>query len=72
MQKQILHELHKREVRRKLIIGLSSLVAVFCFGYFGIYYYFNARTSMDYDIKPVFSSRTCWTNIKLYMKRIKS
>lgn len=49
MQKQILHELHKREVRRKLIIGLSSLVAVFCFGYFGIYYYFNARTSMDYE-----------------------
>ena len=49
MQKQILHELHKREVRRKLSIGLSSLVAVFCFGYFGIYYYFNARTSMDYE-----------------------
>ena len=49
MQKQILHELHKREVSRKLIIGLSSLVAVFCFGYFGIYYYFNARTSMDYE-----------------------
>ncbi len=36
-------------MRRKLIIGLSSLVAVFCFGYFGIYYYFNARTSMDYE-----------------------
>ena len=49
MQKQILYELHKRERRRKLIIALSSLVAVFCFGYFGIYYYFSARTTMDYE-----------------------
>ena len=47
MQKQILYELHKRERRRKMIIALSSLVAVFCFGYFGIYYYFSDRPTME-------------------------
>ena len=49
MQKQILGELKKRERRRRLIVGLASLVAVACFGYFGIYYFYSARTSMDYE-----------------------
>lgn len=49
MQKQILIEMKKREKRRKLIVALSSLVAVLCFGYFGVYYFFAARTSMDYE-----------------------
>ena len=49
MQKQILIELRKQEKRRKLIIVFSSLVAVLCFGYFGVYYFFAARTSMDYE-----------------------
>ncbi len=49
MQKQILIELRKQEKRRKLIVVLSSLVAVLCFGYFGVYYFFAARTSMDYE-----------------------
>ena len=49
MQKQILKELKKQEKRRKLIVILASLVAVACFGYFGIYYFFSARTSMDYE-----------------------
>ena len=49
MQKQILIEMKKREKRRKLIVVLSSLVAVLCFGYFGVYYFFAARTSMDYE-----------------------
>ena len=48
MQKQILEELKRREKRRKLIIAAASLVAVICFGYFGIYYFFSIRTSMDY------------------------
>ena len=49
MQKQILIEMKKTEKRRKLIVALSSLVAVLCFGYFGVYYFFAARTSMDYE-----------------------
>ena len=49
MQKEILRELKKRERRRKLIVILCSVVAVACFGYFGVYYYFSDRTQMDYE-----------------------
>lgn len=48
MQKQILSELKKQERRRKLIIIAASLVAVLCFGYFGLYYYNSAKTDADY------------------------
>ncbi len=49
MQEQILSELKKQERRRKLLIALASLVAVLCFGYFGIYYYYTGRTAADYE-----------------------
>lgn len=49
MQEQILEELKKQEKRRKLIVAVASVVAVLCFGYFGIYYFYSARTSMDYN-----------------------
>ena len=49
MQKQILAELKRQERQRKLVIALASLVAVACFAYFGVYYFFNARTNMDYE-----------------------
>ncbi len=49
MQKEILRELKKRERRRKLTVILCSVVAVACFGYFGVYYYFSDRTQMDYE-----------------------
>lgn len=49
MQKEILNELKKREKRRKLAVVICSLVAVLCFGYFGIYYYFSDRTQADYE-----------------------
>lgn len=48
MQQQILDVIKKRERRRKLVVGLASLVAVGSFAYFGVYYYFAARTSADY------------------------
>lgn len=48
MQKQILDELKKQEKRRKLIVLLASVVAAICFGYFGIYYFFVARTGAEY------------------------
>ena len=48
MQRAILDELKKREIRRKLTIVLCSAVAVACFAYFGVYSYFADRTEMDY------------------------
>ncbi|MDE7332393.1 MAG: class B sortase [Lachnospiraceae bacterium] len=49
MQKQILGELKKREKRRKLIVALASMVAVCSFAYFGVYYFYSARTNMEYE-----------------------
>ena len=49
MQKQIISELKKQEKRRKVIVVLASVVAVACFGYFGVYYFYTARTNMDYQ-----------------------
>lgn len=49
MQKEILRELKKRENHRKLIVVLCSVVAVACFGYFGVYYYFSDRTQANYE-----------------------
>lgn len=48
MRKEILAELKKRDKRRRLTVVLCSIIAVVCFGYFGIYYYFSDRTQMDY------------------------
>lgn len=49
MQQQILAEIKRRERRRKLVVGIASIVAVGSFAYFGVYYYFSARTSADYS-----------------------
>lgn len=49
MQKQILEELRRQEKKRRLIVILASAVAVLCFGYFGIYYFYSIRTNMKYD-----------------------
>lgn len=49
MQKVILKEIKKREKRRKLLVILCGLIAIGCFGYFGVYSYFADRTQMDYE-----------------------
>lgn len=49
MQREIKAQLLAREKRRKWILAACSLVAVICFGYFGIYYYFLERTTADYE-----------------------
>lgn len=49
MQKAILEEVKKREKRRKLLVVLCSIIAVGCFGYFGVYSYFAERTQVDYE-----------------------
>ena len=49
MQKQILLELKKREKKRKLVVTICSLLAVACFGYFGLYHYFGNRTENTYS-----------------------
>ncbi len=49
IEKEALKELQKAEKLRKKIMILASIVAVASLGYFFVYYYFSARTSMDYD-----------------------
>ena len=49
MQKQILNELKKQEKRRKMIVILASVVAIACFGYFGVYYFYADRTNRSYE-----------------------
>ena len=49
MQEQILGELKRQEKKRKTIVILASVVAALCFGYFGVYYFYSARTSAEYN-----------------------
>ncbi|MDE7018287.1 MAG: class B sortase [Lachnospiraceae bacterium] len=49
MQKEIKAVLQKKERRRKAIVILCSLVALVCFGYYGVYYYFAERTQSNYE-----------------------
>ncbi|MCR4850086.1 MAG: class B sortase [Lachnospiraceae bacterium] len=44
-----LEELKKKEKRRKSLILLAALVAVFSLGYFAIYNYMSTRTDVDYN-----------------------
>ena len=49
MQKEILAQIKKRDRRRRLLVILFSVVAVGCFGYFGVYSFFVERNEMDYE-----------------------
>lgn len=49
MQKEIKDVLKKREKRRKLIVALCSIIALGCFGYYGVYYYYAEKTQADYN-----------------------
>ena len=49
MQKEILAQLKKRDRRRRLLVILCGVVAVGCFGYFGVYSFFVERNEMDYE-----------------------
>ena len=49
IEKEAIKELQKAEKMRKRIMILASIVAVASLGYFFVYYYFSARTNMDYD-----------------------
>ena len=49
MQKQVKIELRKREKRRRFIMVTASVVAVACFGYFGIYSFYAVRTGISYE-----------------------
>jgi sortase B len=49
MQKEILAQIKKRDRRRRLLVILCSVVAVGCFGYFGVYSFFVERNEMDYE-----------------------
>lgn len=49
LKQQIFIELKKREKRRKITVVICSLMAVLCFGYFGLYYYYIGRTQGTYS-----------------------
>ncbi len=42
-------ELKRQESRRRWTLLVCAAVAVVCLGYFGVYTYFNLRTSRDYE-----------------------
>ena len=49
MQKEIIAVLKKKERNRKLLIALCSVIAIGCFGYFGVYYYFAQKNQSEYN-----------------------
>ena len=49
MQEQILGELKRQEKKRRIIVILASIVAALSFGYFGVYYFYSARTNAEYS-----------------------
>lgn len=49
MQEQILGELKRQEKKRRTIVILASIVAALSFGYFGVYYFYSARTNAEYN-----------------------
>ncbi|MCH5249168.1 MAG: class B sortase [Lachnospiraceae bacterium] len=49
MQKEILAVLKQNERKRKLLIALCAIIAVGCFGYYGVYYYFAEKNQSEYD-----------------------
>ena len=48
MQQEIKAELKKRETKRKLLVAACMIVAIGCFGYFGVYYFYAGRTEASY------------------------
>ncbi len=48
MQREIKAELKKREMKRKLLVAVCMIVAIGCFGYFGVYYFYAGRTEAGY------------------------
>ena len=49
MKREIAVQLRARDKRRRLLVGICALGAVFCFGYFFWYYYLAERSSADYE-----------------------
>lgn len=49
MQKEIKAVLKQNEKRRKMIVILCGIVALVCFGYYGVYYYTADRTQSNYN-----------------------
>ncbi len=49
MQKEILAQMKKSDRRRKLLVFLCSVIAIGCFGYFGVYSFFVEKNEADYE-----------------------
>lgn len=48
LKKEIIRELKKRELTRKILLGALTIVAVTSLGYFTYYYYTTAKTSNEF------------------------
>lgn len=49
MQKEILAQMKKRDRHRKWLVFLCGVVALGCFGYFGLYSFFIEKNETDYE-----------------------
>ena len=49
MQQEVMTVLKRNELKRKLTVAVCAVVALACFGYYGVYYYFADRTQADYE-----------------------
>ena len=49
MQKEILAQIKKRDRRRKLLALFCGVIAVGCFGYFGMYSFFVKKNETEYE-----------------------
>ncbi len=49
MQRQVRGILKRRELRRRIIVIVCAAIALGCFAYYGIYYYFADKSTMDYE-----------------------
>lgn len=45
----VLEELKKQEKRRRLVVLLCSMAGISCLGYFGLYSYYDYKTSQSYE-----------------------
>ena len=49
MQAEIKAVLKSNERKRKFLIAICGIIAIGCFGYYGVYYYFADKTQSNYD-----------------------
>ncbi len=49
MRELVIREMKRRDIKRTVIIAITTLLAITCIGYFAIYYYKAAQSQQRYD-----------------------